>query len=123
MKLLLTLVLLFCGLSGARAATTADCAKSTDACAASPKKLSPFLAASAAAPALPKETVKEKALTANPAPAPAAMPVPTAPAPAPVAPAPSRRGTSSPLWLLFVGGSVAGLYFYLGAGERKRKRK
>lgn len=98
-----------------------DCAKSADACAAPKKALSPFLAASAAEPAAvkPAQAAKPALAAAKPAPEKAApaVAVSTAPAAAP------GGAASSPAWLLFVGALLAGLYFYLGAGRGKGKRK
>lgn len=99
-----------------------DCAKSSDACSAGSKSSSPFLAASAqpaktaAAPVVP---AKKTAPVAQPA-----VPARTDSA-ADVIPAPEKEGAgklSSPLWLLLVGGGLAGLYFYLGGKKKKGKR-
>jgi hypothetical protein len=102
MKKLIAVLLLSWYPAAARAA--ADCAKSAEACAAGAATLSPFLAASAAQPV--KAAAPYEAAVSSAAPA-----------------APTGKNSSNPLWLIFVGGSVAGLYFYLGAGEKKRRRK
>lgn len=87
----------------------ADCPRNSDACSAGAKKTSPFLDAVAAA--------EKKA--PPPASRPADKPRPAVPA---SAPAPVSV-LSSPAWLLFVGGLVAGLYIYLGSGLKKRRKK
>ena len=119
-----------------------DCAKNAEACSASSTRAvpaSPFLAASRAAAQAPAPAAKPAAQAVKPAaaeakPAVAAVPaaenaVPAAenavpaPAEAPVQSAPAMPGMSSPAWLLFVIGGVAGLYFYLRSGSRRGKRK
>ncbi|PKM98465.1 MAG: hypothetical protein CVU79_03160 [Elusimicrobia bacterium HGW-Elusimicrobia-3] len=121
-KYLLPLMLALC--PAARAAE--DCSKSLDACAGS-KVTSPFAAASLREPlppASPGSGGKKAALRQA---APAAVPAaPEAePAQAPVAPEarPVSEQLGSPLWLLFVGGVLAGLYLYLGAGRKRGRRK
>lgn len=123
-KYLLPLLLALC--PAARAA--GDCSKNSDACVGT-KVASPFAAASLREPlppAAPGSGGKKAALRqAEPA-APAAEPSPeAAPAAAPVEPGakPAGEQLGSPLWLLFVGGVLAGLYFYLGAGRKKGRRK
>jgi hypothetical protein len=118
-KIIFTLLLACCAALNAE-----DCSKSTDACTAGGKKtiLSPFLAASSQPlKAAPAAAPAVKAAPAVP-PAPE-VPAPAAPAAAP-APLQDRAGNiSSPLWLLLVGGGLAGLYFYLGGKKKKGKRK
>jgi hypothetical protein len=125
MKTLITLLLpLF---FSAAYATPDDCAKSADACSSGNKKMSAFLAASAAEPApavepaapVKKTAVKKPVLVKKEIPAAVAV----SSAPAPAAQQPADNGISSPAWLLLVGGGLAGLYFYLGAGARKGRRK
>jgi len=102
-----------------------DCAKSLDACAGT-KVSSPFAAASLREPlppASPGSGGKKVALRqAVPAPKPAPE---AAPATAPAGPEtkPVGEQLGSPLWLLFVGGVLAGLYLYLGAGRKRGRRK
>ncbi|MCM2268038.1 MAG: hypothetical protein NDI60_09740 [Elusimicrobiales bacterium] len=115
-----TLAIALLLLSGAAAAQ--DCPKSADACSGAKKNLSPFLAASAQAQpeAKPAAAPGKAAPAAKAAAAPAlstaaASPVPASPAPA--------KTSSSPLWLAFVGAALAGLYFYLGAGTGKGKKR
>jgi hypothetical protein len=108
-------LLLFC-LAPGRAA---DCSKNSDACSAARKDSSPFLAAAATVP----PTAQPSAVGRSPD-----RSSPAAPAEAPVSAAdaavPSVPGTfSRPGWLIFIGGVVAGLYFYLGGGAKKGKRK
>lgn len=100
-----------------------DCAKSADACSAPKKALSPFLAA-AAEPAAVKQVPASPSAAAKPGPAKKtqAAEVSTAPAAVPVQPQKDGPAASSPVWLLFVGGLLAGLYFYLGAGRGKGKK-
>ncbi len=112
-----------------------DCAKNAEACSASSTRAvpaSPFLAASRAAAQAPAPAAKPAAQAVKPAAAeakPAVAAVPAAenavpaPAEAPVQSAPAMPGMSSPAWLLFVIGGVAGLYFYLRSGSRRGKRK
>ena len=113
MKKILFLLLLAC----CAALNAEDCVKNSDACTAGSKTMSPFLAASA----LPKQAaaapVKRTAL-AGPAAAQAAAEPAQPQVPAPEA----AKTSSSPLWLLFVGGGFVGLYFYLG-GKRKKGKK
>ncbi len=118
--------LLFLSAAGAYAQ---DCQKSSEACAAPKKALSPFLAASAAGPAdavAPVQKPAAQKVSAPPAAKPAPVPAKVSPAAeaadAAAEPAPAG-GNSSPAWLLFVAAMLAGLYFYLGAGQRKGKRK
>ena len=107
-----------------------SCAKNSDACSGGKKQFSPFAAASlsemeraqdARRPELKPGPVKKEP-ELEPAPekkagAPQASAVPQA------ASAAAARELSSPLWLFFVGGSLAGLYFYLRGGSRKGRRK
>ncbi|OGR77003.1 MAG: hypothetical protein A2X32_06895 [Elusimicrobia bacterium GWC2_64_44] len=101
-----------------------DCAKSTDACSAGAKQLSPFAAASLAKDEAPRSRVP--VLKQAPAPSESAPQAPAAvsTAPAPAAPAAaSRQALSSPAWLVFVAGALAGLYFYLRSGSKRGRRK
>ena len=102
-----------------------DCAKSLDACAGT-KVSSPFAAASLREPlpSVPPGSGGKKAALRQAVPAPA-VPAAAEPAQAPVEPEPKpvAEQLGSPLWLLFVGGVLAGLYFYLGAGRKKGRRK
>ena len=106
------ILLLFC-LAPARAV---DCSKNSDACSAGQKKLSPFLAA-AAAPVPP--AAQPAAVGRVPVQSRADAPVSTADAAVPSGP----ETFSNPGWLIFIGGAVAGLYFYLGGGAKKGKKK
>ncbi|MHB0994913.1 MAG: hypothetical protein ACYC2I_00945 [Elusimicrobiales bacterium] len=104
------------------AAAAEDCAKNADACSAGRKTLSPFLAASAAEPeaAKPAPPLRKASLRQAPvSTAPAAGEIPAAPAPA-AAPGPQA---SSPAWVLLVIAGLAGLYYYLGGGRRRGRRK
>lgn len=120
----------------------ADCAKSTDACSAGNKKLSPFLEAAmlrdmASPPAARKRAAADRnapaarsAKAAAPALKPAAGVGAATEAPraqqAPPASFPASAGDklSSPLWLGFIGAGLAALYFYLaGLPRRARGRK
>ena len=107
------------------AAYAEDCAKNSDACSAANKKLSPFLEASAAEqkpPAPASGPLKRTSLRQAEVRQPAIVPAPAEPAAPSAAPAASRN-VSSPLWLLFVCGGVAGLYFYLRGGARRGRKK
>ena len=116
MKILITILLLSCSLTPARAA--ADCAKNADACTASTRANSPFLTAAAADPATDKRsTATNKAPAAAKPGTPAAVEVSSTSAGVPLMPA-----SSSPLWLVFIGVSLAGLYFYLGSAGKRRKK-
>lgn len=117
MKTFLATILLVCSLAPARAV---DCAKNADACSASQKPLSPFLEAAAAEAASPPRpaAVKENAIPLR-AEAPSEGAVLSAAAAVPAVP----QTFSSPFWLVFIGGSVAGLYLYLGGGAKKGKKK
>lgn len=126
-KYLVPLLLALC--PAARAA--GDCSKSLDACAGT-KVSSPFAAASLREPLPPASPGSggKKAALRQAAPAvsaPEAVPAAAAPeaAPAPAAPEakPVGEPLGSPLWLLLVGGILAGLYFYLGAGRKRGRRK
>lgn len=126
-KIALTLVFLL----PVFAAAADDCAKNSDACAAGSRKLSPFMQAvsaaengaarAAAAPELKQGRAPRKASMRQAAvsTAPAAVEISSA---APAGPAEGGR-RSSPLWLLVVAGGLAGLYFYLGGGRRRGRRK
>lgn len=114
----LALLLLPCAAPAAE-----DCAKSTEACAAGAKQLSPFAAASLAEtkPARPAPVLKQGAA---PKEDPAAAPAEVSTAPAPAAPAaPASQDLSSPAWMVFVAGALAGLYFYLRGGAKRGRRK
>lgn len=119
-KLFLSLLLLPLLCAGLQAAE--DCAKSRDACSGAAKKSSPFLDASL------KETPAPAPAKAAPAvlrEAPAAA-APAAPEPSPAAaeePAAGKRPLSSPLWTLFAGAVLAGVYFYLAAGRKKGRKR
>ena len=115
----------------AAAMSAEDCAKSSDACRGGARNLTPFLQAVAAAengnaPATaktPAEKPRAKRQAAAPAPAaPAAAPDPVEVSTAAPAAAP-QGGYSSPLWLLFVGALLAGVYFYLSGGRRRGRRR
>ncbi|MDD2805208.1 MAG: hypothetical protein PHV33_06605 [Elusimicrobiales bacterium] len=119
---LLTLLLL----SPCAALAADDCARSADACSAGAKRLSPFAAASLSEPrpaavAAAKKAELKQAPAPKEAPAAAAQEVSTAAAPAPAVPA--RQDLSSPAWLVFVAGALAGLYFYLRGGSKRGRRK
>jgi predicted lipid-binding transport protein (Tim44 family) len=126
---LLLLPLLCAGLPAAE-----DCAKSRDACSGAAKKSSPFLDASlreTPAPAQAAPAVLREA-PAAPAPAQAApavlreAPAAAATEPSPAAaeePAAGKRPLSSPLWTLFAGAVLAGVYFYLAAGRKKGRKR
>jgi hypothetical protein len=104
----------------APAALTAEDCAGLDACAGG-KVASPFAAASLREPlppAAPGSGGKKAALRQTAPPA-----APAAPAPAEPETRPAGEQLGSPLWLLFVGGVLAGLYFYLGAGRKKGRRK
>ncbi len=127
MKLLIPLLLLplLCPARAAAAPAKADCAKSSDACYAG-RRLSPFMEAvkaveAAAETKAPAET-KPDARPQAPSPV-RESPVPAAAVPgaAPAAPARAEEGAlSHPAWLLFIAGSLAGLYFYLRAPARRK---
>ena len=101
------------------------CSKDSDSCGtASSGPVSPFLAASRAAPAgsgpaaaAPKPAAKAAVKDAVASPAPAAVELSTPPAAA----ATGAPAHSSPLWALVGAGGVAALYFYLGSAKRNRK--
>jgi len=120
-KYLLPLLLALAPAAGA----AEDCSKSLDACPGT-KVSSPFAAASLREPlppAAPGSGGKKAALRQA-----APVAAPAAPEAEPAAPAepenkPAGETLGSPLWLLFVGGVLAGLYFYLGAGRKKGRRK
>jgi len=122
---LLVLALL---LTPAAAPAADDCAKSTDACSAGARQVSPFAAASLAGskPAKPALVLKQGAAPEEKPAAPkeSAAPAQVSTAPEPAAPAaPARRDMSSPAWLVFVAGALAGLYFYLRSGAKRGRRK
>lgn len=119
-KYLLTLLLLP---ALAAAQTSSDCAKNLDACSSGSKKLSPFAQASLGEPSPPAPVAARQhkaVLKAAPAPAVSSSPAAVPPA---EPPPPAPGGLASPLWLLFVGGALAGLYFYLQGGRRRGRRK
>jgi len=131
-KIILLPAFVFCLVSGLWAAD--DCSKSADACKPQIKKLTPFMAAlekAQKAPDLKQGTTREIALRpgepeARPA-ASAASPLaeiakdgPSGPSPA-EAPA-EKRTLSQPAWLLLVAALLAGLYYFLKEGKKKRKR-
>ncbi|OGR43710.1 MAG: hypothetical protein A2X35_08600 [Elusimicrobia bacterium GWA2_61_42] len=123
MKTLLLALIFCCCAATARAETAADCPKNSDACSGARKDLSPFLAASAAEPApAPRPAALKKAPARVPAEtlAPAAE---VALSSAAAASVPGPVTFSNPLWLLFIGGGMAGLYFYLGGAAKKRRNK
>jgi hypothetical protein len=120
----------------------ADCAKSTDACSAGNRKLSPFLEAAMLRDMSSPSAARKRAAAggsasaarstkaAAPAAKPAAVAGAAAGAPlarqAPAASSPASPGDklSSPLWLGFIGAGLAALYFYLaGLPRRARGRK
>ncbi len=108
----------------------ADCSKSTDACSAGNKKLSPFLAAAMLRDIASPAAAREHATADNSAPAAAAprsgRDTASAPSPAPAAPPAAFAGDklSSPLWLGFIAAGLAALYFYFaGPPRRARGRK
>lgn len=126
-QLLLTLLL------SLPAAAAGDCDKNpADACAKGSGARSPFQQASLNEP-LPAALPVKKRAELKPAPEKPAAPKAAEPAPAaaPQAEAaaqephgsPASAPMSSPLWLFFVGGSLALLYLYLREGARKRGRK
>lgn len=102
-----------------------DCPKNLDACAGGKKLSSPFVEAS-----LREKAPEPKAPPAQPKPAPApaaaapseAKPAAPAAEPQPALPA-APAPLASPLWLLFVGGVLGGLYLYLASGRRKGRKK
>lgn len=103
-----------------------DCSKKSDACGGT-KFSSPFAAASLREPlppASPGSGGKKSALRqAAPAVAPAAPETETAQAPVEPETRPDGEQLGNPLWLLFVGGVLAGLYLYLGAGRKRGRRR
>lgn len=103
--------------------SAADCEKNSDACSAGTKRSSPFLEASLSGSPAPAPDEKNRSSSV---PAAAAAPAAaSSPAPAAAGAVPAQQGgeLSSPAWLVLVAGGVAGLYFYLGGGARKRERK
>jgi len=106
-----------------------DCVKSTDACRAQSKAVTPFIAALKAAGAT---TPSPKAAKASPeAKQPATAPLPTegpkAPAGQPASQdmqttAPMQKPLSSPGWLIAVAALLAGLYYFLKDARKKRKK-
>ncbi|MGD9642849.1 MAG: hypothetical protein AB7V08_08925 [Elusimicrobiales bacterium] len=110
----------------APAARADDNCAGLDACTGG-KVSSPFAVASLREPLPPAPPVSggKKAAVRQAAPVePAAAPE-SAPAAAPAVPVAETAGEQlgSPLWLLFVGTVLAGLYFYLGAGRKRGRRK
>ncbi|MDA8242990.1 MAG: hypothetical protein M0025_02590 [Elusimicrobia bacterium] len=104
------------------------CAKSADACSAGKKQTSPFVAASLREPFPPATSAAGKTRAAmrqaEPEPRKEADKAPAPePAPAPEAPSSGAPGLSNPLWLLFIGSGISGLYFYLSGPNRRGKRK
>ena len=134
MKTILTALLLLA--AAPLRATDPGCAQTADACSAKSGPVSPFTAASlreALPPAASaagktraalRQAEAKTAKAAAPEPAPAAAPVeaPETPA-APAIPAQAAAGLSNPLWLLFIGAGISGLYFYLAGPARKGRRK
>jgi len=121
---LLLILLLPCAVFAA-----GDCAKNSDACSSGSKKLSPFLAASAAdpktgapAPGPLKQASLRQSTRRQAALVPEQVEISTPAAEPEAAPA-QDTASSSPLWLVFVALGVAGLYFYLRGNARKRGRK
>ncbi len=113
------LLILSLMLAGTAAFAETDCAKSTDACAAGTKKLSPFQEASLRESKPPHMEAKVKKAEVP------ALPASTAAAAALPAGMPAETGgrLSSPAWLLLVIAGFTGLYFYLRGGEKKRRKK
>jgi hypothetical protein len=120
--------LLLCCLAGY---CSADCPKNSDACSAGAKRTTPFLDAVAAAEKKAAAQTTEKpaaattssSLSAQERPEKKDQPGGALASPA-AAETPAATGAlSSPAWLLFVAGLVAGLYFYLGSGLKKRRKK
>lgn len=103
------------------AAAAEDCANNADACSAGRKTLSPFLAASAAEPEAAKPAPPLKKASLRQAAVSTAAVAEEVAAPAPAA-APGPRA-SSPAWLLPVIAGLAGLYYYLGGGRRRGRRR
>jgi len=107
------------------AAAAEDCAKNSDACAASAKPSSPFLQAAAAEPAPatePKKVSRRRVPALVPATVSttqASVEVSTGALPAPA----EKRSASSPLWLILVAAGLLGLYAYLNGGRRRGRRK
>jgi hypothetical protein len=129
MKHLLFCLLAFSPLLAYGGADTPGCPKDADACVAAPARRSAFLEAAAKlqpAAAQPAKAAKKAAAAVK---AVAAAGVPTAAvagstvtaADAPVVPQPAA--SSNPLWVLFAGAGLAGLYFYLRSGSAKKKRR
>lgn len=89
------------------AAANEGCGKSADACTAAPKSVLPFAAEVAKAGLAPRAAVKTSTGSAeNTAADPAA--------------AVKKETFSKPLWLLVMGGLLAGLYWFLKEGKKKR---
>jgi len=127
LRALLCLILVLCSAAVLHAE---DCAPDADACSAKTSRQSPFLQASAVENA--KTPAAEKVSRAPvktgpvaPAVVPAVAPaVAVSPAPPEVSSAPpAAGGLASPAWLLPIAGGLAGLYFYLRGGNKKRRRR
>ncbi len=100
------------------------CDKSSDACEPRIKKTTPFMAElrkAQAAPALRQGRANEQSLKqGGPEIQPAAIIAATAAA-APAAPLNGGQSVSSPIWLLAGFGLLAGLYYFLSEGKKRRK--
>jgi len=92
----------------------ADCGKNSDACSDRTKTRSPFLSAVAAA------EKKDPSAAQAGKPPPAA--VPDAATEVRKGQEPPARVFSDPAWLVFGVGLVAGLYYYLNGGKKRRKK-
>lgn len=121
-----------------------DCSDPTDACRAGPKTLSPFVAASIgeslpqpASPGARKEAVREAlpekkkkpAAVIEKSPEKATSDgevLPSEPRPVPEAAATAQSGkfgVTNPIWLVFIGALLVGIYFYLSGDGRGEKKK
>jgi len=96
-----------------------DCSKNLDACSAGTTKQSPFIAASLRE-SVPPHVERMVKKTTAPFLAPSTAAASEA---AGASPAEAGGRLSSPAWLLLVFTGVAGLYFYLRGGNKKRRRK
>jgi len=131
-KIMLPSVLIFFLASGLWAGD--ECAKSADACKPQIKKITPFMAALKKAekpPELKQGAVREialkqgepKAVLAAAIPASAAEAVRAGNAAADVAAEPpaKKEALSKPAWLLAVAALLAGLYYFLKDGKKKKR--